>query len=107
PGQREAIEFLRRPPLPFGVRIVYGFLCRAAAATVPPRIREVVGIRSWPGAVVTGRVVTAALRATLGSSPSWRLALFRAGAPEPVGVTFRQPLPPEAQALVEARAAAG
>lgn len=107
PGQREAIAFLRRPPLPFGVRVVYGFLFRAAAATVPPRIREIVGIRAWPGAVPAGKVVTMALRASLGSSPSWRLALARVGAPEPGGVTFRQPLPPAAEALADARAAAG
>ena len=105
PGQREAIEFLRRPPLPFGVRAVYGFLFRAAAATLPPRIRGIVGVRAWPGAVLTGRVVTRAMRAALGSSPSWRLALLRVGAPEPDDVTFRQPLPPEAEALRAARAA--
>ena len=104
PGQREAIDFLRRPPLTFGVRIAYGFLFRAAVATLPPRIREIVGVRAWPGAVVMGRVVTATLRLTLGASVSWRLALVRVGAPEPAGVTFRQPLPPAAGALRDARA---
>jgi len=105
PGQREAIEFLRRPPLPFGVRVVYGFLFRAAAATLPPRVRDVIGVRAWPGAILLGRLVTTGMRASLGSSPSWRLALIRVGMPDPVGVTFRQPLPPEAQALRAARAA--
>ena len=104
PGQREAIEFLRRPPLSWPVRIAYGFLFRAAVATLPPRIREIIGVRAWPGAVVTGRLVTHVLRFTLGASPSWRLALARVGSPEPAGVTFRQPLPPEARAL---RAAPG
>lgn len=92
-GQREAIAFLRRPPLPFGVRIVYGFLFRAAAATVPPSIRTMIGVRAWPGAVVAGRVVTAGLRASLGASVSWRLALERVGAPEPPGVRFRLAAP--------------
>lgn len=105
PGQQEAIDFLRRPPLPFAVRIVYGVLFRAAAATLAPRVREIVGVRAWPGAVWWGRCVTAVLRASLGSSPSWHLALVRAGAAEPGGVRFRQPLPPEAEHLRAARAA--
>ncbi len=105
PGQREAIAFLRRPPLSLGVRIAYGFLFRAAVATLPSRIREIIGVRAWPGAVVMGRVVTTLLRLTLGASVSWRLALLRVGAPEPVGVTFRQALPPEAEAARDARAA--
>jgi uncharacterized protein (DUF2236 family) len=96
PGQRGAIEFLRRPPLSWPVRIAYGFLFRAAVATLPPRIREVIGVRAWPGAVWTGRVVTTMLRFSLGASPSWRIALVRVGVPEPPAVTFRQPLPPEA-----------
>lgn len=94
PGQREAVEFLRRPPLPLGVGVVYGFLFRAAVATIPPEVREVVGVRSHRGAVTIGRLVTAALRVTLGSSVSWRLALERVGAPAPPGVTFRQGPPP-------------
>ncbi len=104
PGQREAIDFLRRPPLSFGVRIAYGFLFRAAVATLPPRIREIIGVRAWPGAVVMGRVVTTMLRLTLGASVSWRVALVRVGAPEPAGVTFRQALPAPAEALRAARA---
>lgn len=105
PGQREAIEFLRRPPLRGPVRIAYGFLFRAAVATLPPRIRQVIGVRAWPGAVLMGRVTTVLLRAALGSSPSWRVALVRVGAPEPPGVTFRQPLPPEALRFRAAHAA--
>ncbi|MFA5885421.1 MAG: oxygenase MpaB family protein [Acidimicrobiia bacterium] len=105
PGQREAIEFLRRPPLSWPVRIAYGFLFRAAVATLPPRIRTIIGVRAWPGAVVMGRVVTTMLRLSLGSSLSWRVALLRVGAPEPSGVTFRQPLPPAAEAYRAARAA--
>ena len=80
-------------------------LFRAAVATLPPRIRTIIGVRAWPGAVVMGRVVTTMLRLTLGSSISWRLALLRVGAPEPDGVTFRQTLPPRAEALRVARAA--
>ncbi|MFM8303672.1 MAG: oxygenase MpaB family protein [Actinomycetota bacterium] len=97
PGQREAIEFLRRPPLPFGVRVAYGFLFRAAVATLPLRIREIIGVRVRPGAVVLGRMTNLLLRRFLGASPSWRVALARMGAPEPAGVPFRQPLPPGAR----------
>jgi len=92
PGQQEAVDFLRRPPLPLVVRTVYGFLFRAAAASLPTRLRAVLGLRARPGAVVLGRIVTAGLRASLGASPSWRLALVRVDAPEPDDVTFRQPL---------------
>jgi hypothetical protein len=67
----------------------------------------VIGVRARPGAVTLGRIVTTMLRWSLGSSPSWRLALVRVGAPEPSGVIFRQPLPPEAAALRAARAAEG
>lgn len=94
PGQREAIEFLRRPPLSLPVGVVYGFLFRAAVATIPPEIGEVIGVRPLPGAITIGRLVTVALRLALGSSVSWRLALERVGAPAPPGVTFRQGPPP-------------
>jgi uncharacterized protein (DUF2236 family) len=103
PGQREAVAFLRRPPLSSPIRLVYGFLFRAAVATLPHRIRAVLGVRARPGAVVLGRLATWVLRASLGASPSWRLALVRVGAPEPPGVRFRQPLPPAARAFRAAR----
>jgi uncharacterized protein (DUF2236 family) len=99
PGQHEAISFLRGPPLPFTVRVVYGFLFRAAAATLPPEIRSAIGVRAWPGAVVAGRIVVVLLRVSLGASLSWRVALARVGAPEPADVPFRQSLPPAASAV--------
>jgi uncharacterized protein (DUF2236 family) len=83
PGQREAIAFLRRPPLPPAIRVAYGFLFRAAVATVPPRIRQTIGVRRAPGAVVLGRAATGALRWALGPSPAWQLATTRVGAPPP------------------------
>jgi len=85
PGQREAVEFLRRPPLPPAIRIAYGFLYRAAVATVPPRIRQVIGVRRTPGDVLLGRAVTHGLRWTLGPSPAWQLALTRVDTPATVG----------------------
>lgn len=93
PGSREAVRFLRRPALPLAVRPAYGVLFRAAAATLPDPIREVVGVRSLPGDLEVGRVAVAALRWSLGSSPDWRLALQRTAAPAPTGVAFRTPPP--------------
>jgi uncharacterized protein (DUF2236 family) len=92
PAQVEAIEFLRRPPLPIPVGLAYRVLFDAAAATVPDRIATLIGVpaREWHRRV--GYRSAAALRWALGSSPSWHLALVRSGAPIPPG-RFRQPLP--------------
>lgn len=92
PGMREAVAFLRVPPLPFTTRIGYRMLFVAAAATLPGRLRRVLGLRRWPGAMTIGKVVVRFLRWALGLSPSWHLALVRSGAPVPEGM-FRQPLP--------------
>jgi len=93
PAADEAIAFLRNPPLPIAVRIPYLVLLRAAAATLPPRIADIVGVKSLPGDLEVGRVAVAALRWSLGASPDWRVALARVGAPRPKGVAFRQPVP--------------
>ena len=90
PGMEEAVAFLRDPPLPLATRAGYRILFHAAAATVPPRLADVLGIRSYPGAIAGGRRLIAFLRWSMGSSPSWWLALERVGAPMPDGVTFRR-----------------
>jgi uncharacterized protein (DUF2236 family) len=90
---REAIAFLRHPPLPAAVRAAYGVLFRAAAATLPARIAEVTGVAPRPGDRALGVTAVGALRWALGASPDWQLALARTGAPEPDGVRFRQPMP--------------
>lgn len=95
PGLREAVEFLKRPPLPRAQLIGYRLLFHAAAATIPGRIRTLLSVRRFPGAVVVGRLTVSALRWALGSSPTWNLALVRVGAPVPAGY-FRQSLPPVA-----------
>ncbi len=91
PGLVEARSFLQSPPLPVGVRLGYKLLYAAAVATIPGRLRGVLGIRRVPGALLTGRLITRLLRWALGSSPSWHLALVRVRAPVPDGL-FRQPL---------------
>ncbi len=90
--QADAVAFLRDPPLPIPVRVGYHVLQRAAVATIPSRICDVIGVSSTRGASQVGRVSVGSLRWALGSSPSWHLALVRTGAPVPKGL-FRQPLP--------------
>lgn len=93
PGSAEAVRFLRRPPLPPAVRAGYGLVFRAAVATLPGRIRDLLGLPARRGDLAAGRATVAALRWALGSSPDWQLALARTGAPHPDGARFRQPPP--------------
>lgn len=93
PGMAEAVEFLATPPLESaGMRLGYRILQAAAVATIPARIREVLGVSRRAGAVTAGAGLVSGLRWALGSSPSWKLALTRVGAPVPEGL-FRQPMP--------------
>ena len=94
-AQVHAIEFLRDPPLSLPVKIGYRLLFNAAVATVPERLRDIIGLEPRPQAEAVGRRSVASLRWALGSSPSWHLALVRSGAPVPAGL-FRQPLPKSA-----------
>ncbi len=97
-AQRHAVEFLRHPPLPFGVQLGYRPLFQAAVATLPTSISGAIGLTPKPGSARVGRAVVNGLRWSLGSSPSWHLALVRAGAPIPPGL-FRQPLPAGARGM--------
>jgi uncharacterized protein (DUF2236 family) len=96
PGLAETVSFLRSPPLPPAIRIGYRLMFAAAVATVPPRLRRILGVRKRPGALLIGRLMVRFLRWALGYSPSWHVALVRAGAPVPEGL-FRQPLPTDRQ----------
>lgn len=91
-AQRSSVEFLQKPPLAVPVKVGYGFLYRAAVATVPSSIAHTIGVEVGHRDAMIGRASVRALRWALGSSPSWHLALTRMGAPVPAG-TFRQPLP--------------
>lgn len=92
PEMADAVDFLTDPPLEPGIKIGYKVLMEAAVATIPGRLRSILGLTKTPGAISAGRVMTAGLRWALGSSPSWNLALIRCGAPVPEGM-FKQPLP--------------
>ena len=91
PEMTSVVEFLGDPPLSPGVRLGYGLLHAAAVATLPERIREVLGVRSRPGAVSLGVAAVSGLRWALGASPSWALALTRCGVEIPIGMFRRQP----------------
>lgn len=92
PGMEDAVAFLRRPPLDPLPRFVYRFIFAAVAATVPPRLRDVLGIRRVPGAILVGKAIAVLLRWVLGSSPTWKLACLRIDAPLPEGRVFKQPM---------------
>lgn len=92
PEMWEAVDFLADPPLDPGLKLGYKTLFEAAVATVPTRVRSILGLTKAPGSISVGRAVVAGLRWALGDSPSWQLALVRTGAPIPGG-KFKQPLP--------------
>jgi uncharacterized protein (DUF2236 family) len=92
PGMLEAVRFLEHPPLDVGVLQSYRLLASAAVATLPERICDALGVRARRGAVPVGRTAIRSLRWVLGSSPRWRLALLRAGAPIPEH-RFKQKMP--------------
>ncbi|MDH3521084.1 MAG: DUF2236 domain-containing protein [Myxococcales bacterium] len=94
PGMRETVAFLRAPPLGGRLRLGYAILFHAAVATIPARLRRVLGLRRLPGARLAGRALIHYLRWALGSSPAWHLALLRCHAPIPPG-RFRQAISAE------------
>jgi uncharacterized protein (DUF2236 family) len=105
PGLEDAVTFLRRPPLPFEARGVYAALFQAAVGTIPESVASILGVRARPGSVAIGRQIVGFLRWSLGSSPSWWLALQRTAAEAPPSVTFLRPPPAEgAQELFSDRA---
>jgi uncharacterized protein (DUF2236 family) len=91
-AQRAALDFLRRPPLPLPVRAGYELLFRAAVATLPSGIADVLGLHPGPLDARVGAAAIKSLRWALGASPSWHVALIRTGAEVPPG-RFRQSLP--------------
>jgi len=65
------------------VKLAYQVLASAAVVTIPPRIRRALGLRPRRGALYVGHASMAGMRWALGSSPRWRQALLRVGAPVP------------------------
>jgi uncharacterized protein (DUF2236 family) len=92
PGMRDAVDFLLDPPLDPAVKIGYQVLASAAIATLPVRLRRVLGVKPRPGALQVGGVAMMGMRWALGASPRWRQALIRVGAPVDEG-RFKQKQP--------------
>lgn len=92
PEMVDPVDFLVDPPLDQDLKLGYKLIMEAAVATIPLRIRDVLGLTRAPGAILAGKAVASGLRWALGASPSWQLALIRVGAPVPAG-RFKQPLP--------------
>jgi uncharacterized protein (DUF2236 family) len=90
PEMRDAIDFLTDPPLEPPIKLGYRVLMEAAVATIPDRVNDILGLSPRRGARTVGRSAVAGLRWALGYSPSWRLALERAGAPVPDGLFIQE-----------------
>jgi uncharacterized protein (DUF2236 family) len=82
---KRAHEFLLDPPLPARIRVPYRIVAAAAAASLPPELRRLLGARPVlpdPAARLVGGAATALLARVLGPSPAataaaqrtWRLA---------------------------------
>jgi uncharacterized protein (DUF2236 family) len=93
PGMARAVEFLTDPPLSPGQKAGYRLLSAAAISTIPPRLCAILGLSASTPGRVGGAATLAFLRWALGASPSWNLALLRAGAPVPEGLFTQRPLP--------------
>lgn len=89
-AQAAAVKFLRKPPLGRPQRAGYELLLQGAVSTIPPSLRELLGMRPAPAADASGATMVKALRWALGPSPVWKLALERSGAEIPDGVFKRQ-----------------
>lgn len=77
---RSVVRFIRKPPLPFGVRSAYGLLFQAAVVSLRPEHRAMLGLKSAPRWLVipTTRFLLKAIRVLIGpESPIEDGALVR------------------------------
>ncbi len=79
-AMREAIVFLKKPPLSPVERIGYRVLQQAASSTIDAKMREILGLRPHALSLSSGKVLINSLRWALKASPSWKAALIRSGA---------------------------
>lgn len=91
PGLEEVVKFLLSPPLPISQKAGYKALLRAAIATLPPRLNNILGVESKLGYAEVGTAAVHTLRWATGNSMSWNLAMVRSGVPVPAGM-FKQEL---------------
>ncbi|WP_419919371.1 oxygenase MpaB family protein [Candidatus Poriferisocius sp.] len=81
PGMRNAIGFLKRPPIPPAQRVGYLVLMNGAITTIPRRLASVLGVVAVPGARVAAVSLILGLRRVMSNSPAWQAALERCGTP--------------------------
>ncbi len=81
PGMRQAIRFLRSPPIPAVQRAGYQVLMNGAITTIPKRLAAVLGLAPAPGARAASTAMVLGLRRMMKNSPAWQSALERCGAP--------------------------
>ena len=93
PGAQQVVPFIAKPPAGPLVLLGYKFVYWGACATMPKTLRRVLGLRRYPGAILSGRILIKGLRWAMGSSPAWHAALIRCDADLPRGIRFVQPLP--------------
>ncbi len=77
---RSVVRFIRKPPLPFGVRSAYGLLFQAAVVSLRPEHRAMLGLKSAPRwlTIPTTRFLLKAIRVLIGpESPIEDGALVR------------------------------
>jgi uncharacterized protein (DUF2236 family) len=80
PETRRAHTFLLDPPLPARIRIPYRIVAAAAASSLPPELRRLLGARPVlpdPAARLVGRASTPVLARVLGPSPAAAAAAAR------------------------------
>lgn len=93
PAMKDTLAFLTNPPLPLAARAGYRVLLNGAAATIPAPVAETLEIKPPKGSIAIARKLLSVMRWSMGSSPSWWLALERTHSDHPVGVHFRRPPP--------------
>ena len=77
---REAIAFLKDPPLTQYESFGYRILQRAAATTIEPPLQATLGLKSSRFNLYAGKALIKSLRWALKYSPSWKAALMRCNA---------------------------
>ena len=77
PGMRDAIGFLRKPPISAAQRTGYRVLMNGAISTIPRRLTTLLGLTAAPGARVAATALILGLRRVMKNSPAWQAALKR------------------------------
>ena len=93
PAMEDVVRFLHDPPLPGFASLGYRRLFGGAASTLTDPISEIIGVQGTRSGGAIASAVVRTLRWSLGSSPSWWLALVRTSNEAPGHVSFRR-MPP-------------